>query len=132
MAVACVRDSFIGECLRLITRPSWLKYEEEHPGWQGKPQGEKTIDDNQTILVDWYSEDDAENPHNWSQAKKAFVLFVIGMYSFVVYMAAPIYTPSVDAFVDEFGVNNAEGSLGLAIYVYGELGFKSQNENLYI
>ncbi|KAI9037602.1 MFS transporter [Aspergillus affinis] len=118
MAAKCVRDSFIGEFLRLIGKPSWLKYDEEHPQWQSKFDCEKA-DDDQTIPVDWYSEDDAENPRNWSQAKKAFVPFVIGIYSFVVYMAAPIYTPSEDAFIQEFDVNKAEAALGLAIYVLG-------------
>lgn len=41
---------------------------------------------NNTILVDWYSDDDKENPQNWSQSKKAFVAFVIGAYSFVVHL----------------------------------------------
>lgn len=45
----------------------------------------------------------------------------IGAYSFVVYMAAPIYTASENAFREEFGVNGAEGSLGLALYVYVNL-----------
>lgn len=30
-----------------------------------------------TILVDWYDTDDAENPQNWSLAKKNFVTFQI-------------------------------------------------------
>lgn len=29
------------------------------------------------ILVDWYDEDDPENPKNWSSKKRAFVLFEI-------------------------------------------------------
>lgn len=76
---------------------------------------------NNIILVDWYSDDDKENPHNWSRSKKAFVAFVIGAYNFVVYMAASIYTPSENAFREEFGVNGAEGSLGLSLYVYANL-----------
>lgn len=70
------------------------------------------------MLVDWYSEDDVDNPMNWSQWKKAWVVLVIGLYTFVVYMAAPIYSPSVDAFMAEYGVNSAEGSLGLALYMF--------------
>jgi MFS transporter, DHA1 family, multidrug resistance protein len=30
-----------------------------------------------TLIVDWYTTDDAANPQNWSQAKKVFVLTVI-------------------------------------------------------
>lgn len=29
------------------------------------------------ILVDWYGEDDPENPQNWSLGKRAFVIFEI-------------------------------------------------------
>ncbi|KAJ5426135.1 hypothetical protein N7465_001205 [Penicillium sp. CMV-2018d] len=51
-------------------------------------------------------------------SEEAFILFIIGIYSFVVYIAAPIYTPSEDASIKEFCVNNTEGSPGLALYIY--------------
>ncbi|OJJ78824.1 MFS transporter [Aspergillus glaucus CBS 516.65] len=115
MHLHCLRDSFLGQCLRQFWRPSWLKYPEEDLQWQ--PTFASNAE--KTILVEWHSDHDEENPQNWSQLKKAFILLVIGIYSFVVYMAAPIYTPSEDAFIEEFGVNNAEASLGLALYVLG-------------
>lgn len=114
MPLQWLRDSFLGQNLRYICKPSWLKYEEEHLYyWQGAPKSHSE----KTIPVEWHSENDEENPQNWSDPKKAFVLSTIGIYSFVVYMAAPIYTPSENAFIDEFGVNNAEASLGLALYM---------------
>ncbi|KAL4787692.1 major facilitator superfamily domain-containing protein [Aspergillus varians] len=116
MPIQWLRDSFLGQTLRLIYKPAWLTYREEEADWQEKPI---PLHNENTARVDWYSADDEENPHNWSQAKKAFVLTVIGTYSFVVYMSAPIYTPSAEAFIDEFHVNNAEASLGLALYVLG-------------
>lgn len=118
MATQWLRDSFFGQALRLVTKPSWLSYPEEHDAWHEKEELDATpLDHGSTVRVDWYTQEDEENPHNWSQTKKAFVLGVIGAYSFVVYMSAPIYTPSEDAFVEEFVVNNAEASLGLALYV---------------
>ena len=33
------------------------------------------------VIVDWYSEDDCENPHNWSRARKGWTTFVIVLYS---------------------------------------------------
>ncbi|GLA17646.1 hypothetical protein AnigIFM63309_005817 [Aspergillus niger] len=120
MPVQWIRDSFLGQTLRLICRPSCLAYAEEQEGWidtvEIKPL---PLDNEKIICVEWYSADDEENPHNWSQIKKAFVLGVIGAYSFVVYMSAPIYTPSENAFIEEYHVNNAESSLGLALYVLG-------------
>ncbi|KAJ5341105.1 hypothetical protein N7541_010229 [Penicillium brevicompactum] len=117
MPIQWLRDSFLGQTLRQLYKPSWLKYKEETPDyWQHTLHSQ---DEKKTTAVEWYSENDEENPQNWSNPKKAFVLFTIGIYSFVVYMAAPIYTPSENAFIEEFGVKNAEASLGLAIYVLG-------------
>jgi DHA1 family multidrug resistance protein-like MFS transporter len=95
-----------------------LAYTEERANW-------REIIDNKfppayndsTTRVEWYSEDDEESPHNWSLKKKAFILGVIGAYSFVVYMSAPIYAPSEDSFVEEYGVSEAKASLGLVPYV---------------
>jgi DHA1 family multidrug resistance protein-like MFS transporter len=115
MPLQWLRDSFVGQSLRQFCKISCLKYNEEHPHWHCFDN--KALQDEKTIRVEW-SPDDEENPHNWSPIKKAFVLFVIGAYSFVVYMSAPIYTPSENAFIEEFGVNNAEAALGLALYVY--------------
>ncbi|OJJ73331.1 hypothetical protein ASPBRDRAFT_670615 [Aspergillus brasiliensis CBS 101740] len=120
MPVQWLRDSFLGQSLRLVYRPSWLAYAEEKADWKETVDLKALPLDHQNIFrVEWYSAHDEENPHNWSQAKKAFVLVVIGAYSFVVYMAAPIYTPSENAFRDEYHVNDAESSLGLALYVLG-------------
>lgn len=108
-----LRETFLGQVLHQI---SYFRHEDKS-NRQGSVGFESPYDEG-TIIVEWYSEADEEKPHNWPALKKAFVLVVIGAYSFVVYMAAPIYTPSESAFIDEFGVNNAEASLGLALYVY--------------
>ncbi|KAE8308634.1 major facilitator superfamily domain-containing protein [Aspergillus transmontanensis] len=105
MALQLLRDSSLGQGLRTIARPSWLQYPEER--------------DDHSEIVEWYGEGDPENPLNWPSIKKAWVVFVISYYSFVVYMAAPIYSPGKDAFRHEFNVNPAESSLGLALYVLG-------------
>lgn len=118
MLAEAVRDSFAGQTIRQVHIPSWLRYDEEQTKWQPPTKlGDPEHDYGKPILVDWHDELDKENPQNWSQLKKSFVLLVIGAYSFVVYMAAPIYTPSENAFMEEFHVNGAEGSLGLALYV---------------
>jgi hypothetical protein len=70
-----------------------------------------------TILVDWYSEDDPSNPLNWPFAKKLFVLVTICLNTFVVYMAAPIFSPAYEAFESEYGTSTAYTALGLALYV---------------
>ncbi|OGM40898.1 hypothetical protein ABOM_010005 [Aspergillus bombycis] len=121
MALQLLRDSSLGQGLRTIARPSWLQYPEDRDGHSDDIEYISKFEDlNGNIkIVNWYGEGDPENPLNWSPIKKAWVVFVIGYYSFVVYMAAPIYSPGKDAFRHEFDVNPAESSLGLALYVLG-------------
>lgn len=72
-----------------------------------------------TILVDWYSEGDAENPHNWSNLRRALLALLICLYTFVVYLSSAIYAPSTQGVMDKFGVSNLKATLGLAMYVLG-------------
>jgi MFS transporter, DHA1 family, multidrug resistance protein len=46
---------------------------------------EKAIDTKGFQLVDWYGDDDAENPRNWSFAKRSFVMFEISLLTCVSY-----------------------------------------------
>ncbi|KAF2150290.1 MFS general substrate transporter [Myriangium duriaei CBS 260.36] len=78
-----------------------------------------TVSTSGIILVDWYGTDDPENPHNWSSPKKAFVALQICLYTFAVYMASAIYTPSELGVMQHFAVGPTAASLGLAIYVLG-------------
>lgn len=71
------------------------------------------------ILVDWYYTDDQENPHNWSNSKRALITTVICLYTFVVYTTSAIYTSSLEGIMKEFGVSTLVGTLGLSLYVLG-------------
>ncbi|OGE56025.1 hypothetical protein PENARI_c003G00271 [Penicillium arizonense] len=71
------------------------------------------------ILVDWYYTDDAENPHNWSNTKRALITTVICLYTFVVYTTSAIYTSSTEGIMKEFGVSSLVATLGLSLYVLG-------------
>lgn len=72
-----------------------------------------------TILVDWYTTDDAENPQNWSPRKKGLVVLQIYLYTLAVYMGSAIFTPSEPYIVEQFGVSPTVASLGLSMYVLG-------------
>jgi DHA1 family multidrug resistance protein-like MFS transporter len=80
-------------------------------------QPKKTKDG--AILVDWYYTDDAENPHNWSNKKRALITTLICLYTFVVYTTSAIYTSSVAGIMAEFGVSDLVATLGLSLYVLG-------------
>lgn len=71
------------------------------------------------ILVDWYYSDDAENPQNWSNLRRAFITTIICLYTFVVYMSSAIYTTSEQGVMEEFGVGQTEAALGLSLFVLG-------------
>lgn len=70
-----------------------------------------------TILVDWYTTDDPENPQNWAQGKKAFTAFLICLYTLAFYMGSAIYTPSAPYLSEIYGVSLEVTSLGLSLYV---------------
>ncbi|KAI0428398.1 major facilitator superfamily transporter [Xylaria sp. FL1042] len=72
-----------------------------------------------TILVDWYSTDDPENPRNWTNLRRVLVALVLCLYTFVVYTSSAIYINSEPGVAKEFGVNATEASLGLALFVLG-------------
>lgn len=74
---------------------------------------------NGTILVDWYYNDDRENPHNWSNRKRVYLTGVLCLYTFIVYTTSAIYTSYTEGIMEEFGVSQLKSSLGLAIYVLG-------------
>ncbi|KLP19409.1 FLR1-putative H+ antiporter regulated by yAP-1 and involved in multidrug resistance [Fusarium fujikuroi] len=74
---------------------------------------------NGIILVAWYSNQDPENPQNWSSLRRALVGLIICFYTFVVYLSSAIYSPSVEGVMEKFGVSNLEATLGLAMYVLG-------------
>ena len=71
------------------------------------------------ILVDWYSTDDPENPQNWSLGKKSWATWVLWAYTFVVYCASAIYTPSETGVMVAFNVGIPKAALGLSMYVLG-------------
>ncbi|KIV80851.1 hypothetical protein PV11_08327 [Exophiala sideris] len=70
------------------------------------------------IVVSW-TENDKDNPRNWSQGKKAFTLTLINVYTFVVYLTASIITPTAEAIMKRYDVSVVVASLGLSMYVVG-------------
>ncbi|ETN37368.1 uncharacterized protein HMPREF1541_08359 [Cyphellophora europaea CBS 101466] len=70
-------------------------------------------------LVTWYSEDDPENPRNWNDQKKSWVIIVMTLYTFVVYCTASIITPTAEYVMQQYNVSIEVASLGLSLYVVG-------------
>ncbi|TVY44349.1 Caffeine resistance protein [Lachnellula occidentalis] len=70
-----------------------------------------------TVLVDWYTTDDPENPQNWSNKKRFIVSLIICLYTFVVYTGSAIYTSSELGVIEKFGITATDASLPLSLYV---------------
>ena len=71
------------------------------------------------VLVGWYYTDDPEDPHNWSNTKRALIATIICLYTFVVYTTSAIYTSSTIGVMEEFSVSTLVATLGLSLYVLG-------------
>ena len=71
------------------------------------------------ITVTWYSDDDPENPHNWSNKKKLWTGFVVLIYTLSIYIAASLYTASIPHMMESWNLGRVASSVGLSIYVLG-------------
>lgn len=69
-------------------------------------------------LVDW-TENDRENPRNWSTPKKFFVTFQICLLTTSVYIGSAIYTAGIQGVMAQFDVSEVAALLGLALFVLG-------------
>lgn len=74
---------------------------------------------NAEMVVDWYNDQDADNPQNWSDRKRALATVIICLYTFVVYTSSAIYVSSTQGVMDEFHVSQLSATLGLSLYVLG-------------
>lgn len=130
-----LRDSPIGQLIRLLSKNRLLQYPEERTDFtlpeayiptldsekqaastdNSKSQPRLTSDGH--ILVDWYASDDPANPQNWSIGRQNFVCTIICFYTFTVYCGSAIYTASQQGVQEQFNVNTENSSLPLALYV---------------
>ncbi|KAF8309010.1 MFS general substrate transporter [Clavulina sp. PMI_390] len=78
-----------------------------------------SLDTKGYVLVDWYGDDDQENPRNWSFRKRAFVLAQIMLLTFSVYIGSAIYTASTFLIMAEFNVSEIVATLGLSLFIEG-------------
>lgn len=115
----------LGVCLRRITSFDALRYSEEQNDYAAHfssglstPSKHESLEEQKVQLCDWYGKDDPEHPLNWQSSKKVLVVITIASYAFVVYMSAPIWTPSEEQFMQEYGTGYEYTTLGLALFVY--------------
>jgi len=91
---------------------------------QGEGGGEGEEDEvekakKDAIIVDWYGDDDPENPLNWKLSKKCGVTAMIMLMTSSVYMGSSIWTPGIQDAMQYFGLGQVTVTLGLSLFVVG-------------
>lgn len=70
-------------------------------------------------VIEWFGDDDPENPVNWSLFKKVFVTFEICLLTTSVYIGSAIYSAGTESVAGIFGVSEVAATLGLTLFVAG-------------
>ncbi|CZT18535.1 probable fluconazole resistance protein [Ramularia collo-cygni] len=70
-------------------------------------------------VVDWDSEDDKENPMNWSPLRKWTIAVCMGLMTLVVTFASSVFSSATQVTAMQFGVSAEVMILGLALFVLG-------------
>ncbi|KAI0062505.1 MFS general substrate transporter [Artomyces pyxidatus] len=71
------------------------------------------------VVIDWYGPDDSANPHNWSRAKKIWVMAQTCLWTFTMYIGSSIYTSGIPDIAEKFGVSQVAATVGLTLFVVG-------------
>lgn len=73
---------------------------------------EKRVNDIEVIILK-FADGDKENPFNWSRGKKAFITTLLCMMTLFIGLATTAYSSGISSMVDDLGVSNELGQLGL-------------------
>ena len=75
--------------------------------------------DNGYIVVDWYDDNDPENPQNWSTLKVGWIMGLIGLLCLAIYMGSSVYTPGVAAMMEDLNTTQVKAILPLTCFILG-------------
>lgn len=146
MVHAFIRDSFWGRIVYHLSSHKYFSHKEEHPDYvvpekylldskqnfsveletsmESSSSSESSIASAETktttnIMVTWDSDDDPENPKNWSKWYKVLLTLQICFLTVSVYMASAIYTPGIDSLMVDLGISRVLATLPLTMFVIG-------------
>lgn len=83
------------------------------------PDNSKSTDHGQYIVVDWYSDDDQDNPQNWSNFKKVWVVFTMAFLTVTLYTGSSIFTPGSAQMMAELNTSRVKATLPLTTFIMG-------------
>jgi multidrug resistance protein len=85
----------------------------------GNPRNEKSDDRETVFVVNYESEKDSMNPHNWSYAKRIGATIMIASIGFIVGFASSIDSAALPQAAAEFGVSEVVESLSTCLFLVG-------------
>lgn len=110
---------FTGIEVRQMTREMSHKLERKHTKTKhGKPQAAAPPRD-KVFVVNYESESDPMDPHNWSLARKILATAVVSAIAFIVGFASSIDSGAVPQAAETFGVSQVTESLATGIFLIG-------------
>lgn len=92
--------------------------ESESASESASASASKTTSSNK-ILVDWYGDNDPENPYNWSLTQKTVLLLMIMFLTVSIYVGSAVYTPGIDELMLRFNVTRTVATVPLTTFVIG-------------
>lgn len=98
--------------------PSRQDIEDPEKGADPQDVPPNAQDDRETFLVH-FSDDDPENPRNWTTRKKGLLTFLLGMLAFSGSLGSSIIAPANSAIAREFNVRGEVTTLTISLYVLG-------------
>ncbi|KAG9950859.1 MFS general substrate transporter, partial [Aureobasidium melanogenum] len=90
----------------------WLSEDEAYAHAKAHP------DETREIFIT-FAPDDKDNPRNWSKAKRWYITCFASSLNVLTCLAAGGYSSGVGQLVEEFGVSDEVGTVGLSMYILG-------------
>ena len=113
---ALIKSTAFGDLLHLV---SGGKSSRSITQQQSDPEKYfETDPDTGEIIVDWYGEDDSENPFNWSFLYKSYVTLLLFCMTMPVYMGSSIVSPGIPDLAQYFGVSTVTATLSMSLFVW--------------
>jgi hypothetical protein len=90
----------------------WLSEDEAYQHAKAHP------DETREIFIT-FSPSDKDNPRNWSKAQKWYITCFASSLNVLTCLCAGGYSSGVGQLVEEFGVSDEVGTVGLSMYILG-------------
>lgn len=113
-----IHNTAFGDVLHLLTGGKACQTETERHDYPNPDQYFQVDPDTGEIIVDWYGDDDPENPYNWPFLYKIYVNVLLFCMTMAVYMGSSIVSPSIPDLAQYFEVSETVATLSMSLFVW--------------